>query len=289
MLYSFRLLQGLSGGLTIPLLMVTALRALPPPIRLYGLAAYALTATFFPALSTGIAALWVDGLDWRFVFLQVIPLCALSSVLVWYGMPKDPPQYERFHKADWRGALLIVIGFGSLTTLLQQGDRLDWFNSRLICILGLLSVIAIGLLVGERVVPRAAADQAAVVGTAKPGLWRVGPPAVRHRQPVRLPTAGELPLPGAGLPAAAGLHHHRRDRRRPARPAAADGAAAEHLVGGLPSGQLRRHGLDPGRLPGRRLRHQRLEPRPVLPVAGAAGRRRAHGGHAAADDGHQHG
>ena len=53
MLYAFRLLQGLSGGLTIPLLMVTALRALPPPIRLYGLAAYALTATFFPALSTG--------------------------------------------------------------------------------------------------------------------------------------------------------------------------------------------------------------------------------------------
>ncbi len=146
MLYSFRLLQGLSGGLTIPLLMVTALRALPPPIRLYGLAAYALTATFFPPLSTGVAALWVDGLDWRFVFLQVIPLCAVSTTLVWYGMPKDPPQYERFRKADWRGALLILIGFGAFTTFLQQGDRLDWFNSRLICLLGLVSVVAIGLL-----------------------------------------------------------------------------------------------------------------------------------------------
>jgi DHA2 family multidrug resistance protein len=33
-----RLIQGLSGGLTIPLLMTTALRVLPPPIRLYGLA-----------------------------------------------------------------------------------------------------------------------------------------------------------------------------------------------------------------------------------------------------------
>ena len=147
MLYSFRLLQGLSGGLTIPLLMVTALRALPPPIRLFGLAAYALTATFFPALSTGVAALWVDGLNWRFVFLQVIPLCAISSVLVRYGIPKDPLQQERLRKADWRGALLIVIGFGSLTTFLQQGDRLDWFNSPLICILGVLSVAAIALLI----------------------------------------------------------------------------------------------------------------------------------------------
>ena len=146
LLYSLRLLQGLSGGLTIPLLMVTALRALPPPTRLYGLAAYALTATFFPALSTGVAALWVDGLDWRFVFLQVVPLCAMSSVLVWYGMPQDPPQYERFRKADWRGALLIVVGFGSLTTFLQQGGRLDWFNSPLISLLGLTSLVAVGLL-----------------------------------------------------------------------------------------------------------------------------------------------
>ena len=80
------------------------------------------------------------------MFLQVVPLCAVSSVLVWYGMPKDSLQLERFHKADWRGALLIVIGFGSLTTFLQQGDRLDWFNSPLICVLGLLSVVAIGLL-----------------------------------------------------------------------------------------------------------------------------------------------
>jgi DHA2 family multidrug resistance protein len=145
-LFTFRLLQGLSGGLTIPLLMVTALRALPPPIRLYGLAAYALTITFFPTLSTAVAALWIEALDWRFVFLQVVPLCAASAVLVWYGVPQDQPQYARIPKFDWRGALLILIGFTALTTLLQQGDRLDWLNSRLICVLILVSVVSIALL-----------------------------------------------------------------------------------------------------------------------------------------------
>jgi DHA2 family multidrug resistance protein len=47
---------------------------------------------------------------------------------------------------DWRGALLLVIGTGALSTMLYQGDRLDWFNSRLICVLALVSAVALPLL-----------------------------------------------------------------------------------------------------------------------------------------------
>jgi DHA2 family multidrug resistance protein len=145
-IYALRLLQGLAGGLIIPLLMTTALRVLTPNIRLYGLAVYALTATFTPALASTVAALWTDIVDWRFVFLQTIPLCSLAGVLVWYCLDQDQPHYERLRIFDWRGALLLVIGAGALSTMLYQGDRLDWFNSRLICVLALVSALAIPLL-----------------------------------------------------------------------------------------------------------------------------------------------
>jgi MFS transporter, DHA2 family, multidrug resistance protein len=145
-IYALRLLQGLAGGMIIPLVMTTAFRILTSKIRLYGLAVYALTATFTPALATTVAALWTDILDWRFVFLQTIPLCSLAGVLVWYCVDQDQPKYERFRIMDWRGALLLVIGIGALSTMLYQGDRLDWFNSRVICVLALVSVIAIPLL-----------------------------------------------------------------------------------------------------------------------------------------------
>src|ERR1700694_4818100 len=82
-IYALRLLQGLAGGLIIPLVMTTAFRILTPNIRLYGLAIYALTATFTPALAETVAALWTDIVDWRFVFLQTIPLCSLAAVFVW--------------------------------------------------------------------------------------------------------------------------------------------------------------------------------------------------------------
>jgi DHA2 family multidrug resistance protein len=145
-IYALRLLQGLAGGLIIPLLMTAAFRVLTPNIRLYGLAVYALTATFTPALASTVASFWTDLLDWRFVFLQTIPLCSLAGVLVWYCLHQDQPRYDRFRMLDWRGTLLLVIGTGALSTMLYQGDRLDWFNSKLICVLALVSVVAIPLL-----------------------------------------------------------------------------------------------------------------------------------------------
>src|ERR1700716_3321752 len=77
-IYALRLLQGLAGGMIIPLLMATAFRVLTPDIRLYGLAVYSLTATFTPALASTVAAFWTDVVGWRFVFLQMIPLCTLA-------------------------------------------------------------------------------------------------------------------------------------------------------------------------------------------------------------------
>jgi MFS transporter, DHA2 family, multidrug resistance protein len=77
---TLRLIQGLSGGLTIPLLMTTALRVLAPSIRLYGLAIYALTITFSPNISISLVAIWTDVVhDWHLVFLQAIPLEAVAA------------------------------------------------------------------------------------------------------------------------------------------------------------------------------------------------------------------
>src|ERR1700756_3720443 len=89
-----------------------------------------------------MAAFWTDIVDWRFVFLQTIPLGSVAGVLVWYRLPQDQPKYERLRMLDWRGFLLLVIATGALSTMLYQGDRLDWFNSRLICALALLSGVA---------------------------------------------------------------------------------------------------------------------------------------------------
>ncbi|MEJ7852687.1 MFS transporter, partial [Acinetobacter baumannii] len=143
--YLLRGLQGLANGLTIPLLMACALRFLGPEIRLWGLACYALTATFFPNLSAALAAFYLDVIGWKMIFFQTIPFCALSAALVYFGIPQDPLNYSRIKTYDWTGAILAIIGLASLSTMLLHGNHLDWFHSKLICVLALMSAITLPL------------------------------------------------------------------------------------------------------------------------------------------------
>ena len=143
-----RFLQGLGAGFTIPLVLTIGLRSLGPDVRLYGLCVYAITATLTPNLAATFAALWIDVVgDWRFLFLQVIPFATLATVFVWWGVPQQPPQSERLRHFDWPAVVLVAIGFGSLSIVVEQGERLDWYNSPLICVLLLVAAIAIPLLV----------------------------------------------------------------------------------------------------------------------------------------------
>ncbi|MCX0501212.1 MFS transporter [Erwinia billingiae] len=129
---ALRVIQGIFGGALPPMLMTVALRFLPPPIKLYGLAAYALTATFGPNIAASLAAFWTDSVGWQFVFWQVIPLILIANVLIGWGIPQDPTRFERFEQIDLFGMLTGTSGIALLILALSQGERLDWFASPLI-------------------------------------------------------------------------------------------------------------------------------------------------------------
>ena len=148
LLYLSRVLQGIGEGFIIANLIAVALKVLPPAIRLYGLIFYALTATCIPGLATSLAALWTDVVsDWRFIFLQSVPLAALAALLIWYGLPDEPPQHERFKGYDWLGAALAVVGFGALVVLMEEGEQYDWFNDPVMSIMALVAAVGIPLFV----------------------------------------------------------------------------------------------------------------------------------------------
>jgi DHA2 family multidrug resistance protein len=132
-LYALRAVQGFAGGCLPPMLMMVALRFLPPAVKIYGLGAYALSATLGPNLGTPLGALCFEYFGWRSVFWEAVPLCILSVACVGYGLPQDPLRLERLRQFDWRGVLLGLPAICMLVIGLMQGDRLDWFQSPLIC------------------------------------------------------------------------------------------------------------------------------------------------------------
>ena len=133
LLIALRAVQGVVSGALIPLLMMAALRFLPPPIRLHGLALYSMTATFAPNLAVWLSAQWTDQLhDWRLLYWNIIPLGLLAMALVAWGMPAMPPVPARLKGANWFGMACGVAGLSLLTIALDQGTRLDWLQSPLI-------------------------------------------------------------------------------------------------------------------------------------------------------------
>lgn len=130
MLLSLRFVQGIAGGALIPVLMMAALKFLPLSIRLHGLALYAMTATFAPNLSIWLAGYWTDTLfDWRWVYWQIIPLAIVSVVASMWGLPSEPVRSGQFRRANWPGMAFGVPALGLVAITLDQGGRLDWFNS----------------------------------------------------------------------------------------------------------------------------------------------------------------
>ncbi len=128
-----RTLQGLAGGALPPMLMTVALRFLPANVKLYGLAGYALTATFGPGLGTPLAGLWTEYVGWQWTFWQIVVPCLFAMAAVAYGLPQDPLRLERFKSFNWRGLLLGFPAICMLVIGILQGNRLDWFESSLIC------------------------------------------------------------------------------------------------------------------------------------------------------------
>ncbi|MFT8952069.1 MAG: MFS transporter [Gluconobacter sp.] len=127
-----RAAQGLSAGCLPPVLMTVMLKYLPPPIKVFGVGGYAMSATFGPNLGGPLEALWFEHFGWHWLYWEVIPLSAIAIAMMAYGLPKDPVHLERFMKFNWRGFFIGVPSILCVVTVLYQGDRLDWFRSPII-------------------------------------------------------------------------------------------------------------------------------------------------------------
>lgn len=141
------------SGSLIPILMISLLRFIPLPMRLYGLAIFALIATFTPNIALWLAELCVDRLnDWRWVYWHVLILGSFAIPMVAWGIPNMPMFLDRLKQANWFSALLGIPALVLLVIGIDQGVRLDWFNSNLIIVsLSLGTILFILFIISEEI------------------------------------------------------------------------------------------------------------------------------------------
>ncbi len=124
-------IAGLTAGTFYPLTLSFVLRNLPQRYILLGIAMYAMDILFTTNFATSLEAWYVDHLSWRWLFWNGTVLTPIMMVLIYFGIPWQPmPQQEEGQpRPDWRGFLYGSLGFSLLYVSLDQGQRLDWFDS----------------------------------------------------------------------------------------------------------------------------------------------------------------
>ncbi|MBC3335035.1 MFS transporter [Pseudomonas proteolytica] len=94
-LIGWRALQGLGGGLLIPVGQAMAYRHCPAAERSQLTARVMSVALLVPALSPALGGWLVDSLSWRWIFYANLPLALFTLLLAWLWIKPDAPATAR--------------------------------------------------------------------------------------------------------------------------------------------------------------------------------------------------
>ena len=151
-LIAFRVVQGIGGGVMLPLMVTLAIQQIPAAASLGRLMALvSLPAALGPILGPTIGGLILDVADWRWLFWVNVPLCVVGLVLAWRMLPADEPTGRR--PLDAIGLLLVSPGLvGILYGLsnLHQDGAFTRTDVWLPVLAGALLLLGFGLRAGRR-------------------------------------------------------------------------------------------------------------------------------------------
>jgi DHA2 family multidrug resistance protein len=140
----YRAFQGFTGGVLIPMAFNITLTTLPKSKQPMGLALFALTATFAPAIGPTIGGWVTETYGWEYIFyLGLFPGVFMVSVL-WIAVAPRPMQLGLLRQGDWSGIVTMAIGLSTLEVVLEEGNRKDWFGSPFIVEMTIVAVLSLG-------------------------------------------------------------------------------------------------------------------------------------------------
>jgi len=142
-LVAFRIVQGATGGALQPLSQAVLLESFAPQDRGKAMAFWALGIVVAPILGPVVGGWLTDTYSWRWVFFINLPV-GIASIVMTRMFVFDPAHIRaQRRQIDYWGLGLLVIGIGALQIVLDKGQEDDWFASRLMTTLAIVSAFAL--------------------------------------------------------------------------------------------------------------------------------------------------
>lgn len=116
--------QGLGGGIALPLGSALLLRAFPANEQGRALGLFGVVLVFAPAIGPILGGILVDAGIWRWIFFINIPIGASGILLASRFLREERSRHE--HRMDWLGLLAVVVGFGSVLHAASIAESSGW-------------------------------------------------------------------------------------------------------------------------------------------------------------------
>jgi DHA2 family multidrug resistance protein len=137
----YRGLQGFAGGVLIPMAVTMAVTKLPKAQQPLGLAMFALSVTFAPAIGPTIGGYLTENYGWQTIFFVNTPPSLLMIAALWKTLDREPMRLALLKEGDWAGIATMTIGLSAFQTMLEEGNKDDWFGSPFIVRLAVIAAV----------------------------------------------------------------------------------------------------------------------------------------------------
>jgi MFS transporter, DHA2 family, multidrug resistance protein len=140
-LVAWRVIQGLGGGALLSTAQATLFESFPPSEVGIGQAIFGVGVMVGPTLGPTLGGWIVDNYTWPWIFYINVPL-GIAAFFMVLAYVRDAAHQERADSVDVLGIFLLALCVGSLQWMLERGERSDWFDSRFITTLFVVSITA---------------------------------------------------------------------------------------------------------------------------------------------------
>ena len=134
----FRVIQGLGGGMLMPLGMSLLFQVAPPEQRGTMMGIFGLPLLVAPMIGPTLGGYLVEYVDWRPIFTLNVPVGILATIIgmmILRDTPKRPG--ARF---DWAGFILSALSFSTAMLALEQAPHEGWDAPHVMILLGIAAV-----------------------------------------------------------------------------------------------------------------------------------------------------
>ncbi|HEX4573611.1 MAG TPA: DHA2 family efflux MFS transporter permease subunit [Gemmatimonadales bacterium] len=134
----WRVVQGLGGGALLSTSQAILYEEFPREEYGTAMAIFGVGVMVGPTLGPTLGGYITDAFSWPWIFYINIPFGIIALGLTLSYIQNSRFQ-QRVAQVDYVGLVLLAAGIGTLQTMLERGERLDWFQAREVVLLALIS------------------------------------------------------------------------------------------------------------------------------------------------------